>query len=975
MVVRSSQPPEAAGRNIRSTRSGRPRSLSITIWTTPAPASQWTRRTCARRGTAALPDGEISAGTPMPAVVPMPSLAMAPYPARVRLVDDGRQVEVEAENQAEIDEKRREYPDDPCKWPEPKYTKNPGYPFFIPGISGHRAPHPPLDYAWQEDEHGNPVYDPKTGKKKYLDGGLPRHIVMDGDVVRNYFTRWDFTKDFVVVGDKPPYTAKAGGLVAYELPQEGTALEKLAMSTNATRSRRSYMPNGDPGNFILNGLPAVPGAPYAPPGVRGDGESNVNIRRYKAAVLQIDTVFNKKGWHFPQQRMLTLWEDVAPTVAGVRPPQPFFFRSNTDDTIEYWHTNLVPNYYEMDDFQVRTPTDVLGQHIHLVKFDVTSSDGAGNGFNYEDGTFSPQEVRERIAAIMAKGGIYQFEDRAPFKTKVQTPLKVRTVAEDYPLSGHKGVSLFGQPPPYQNWDGAQTTIQRFDTDPTLNNDGLDRTVRSVFTHDHFSPSTHQQAGYYAALLVEPDDSIWKIPVMTAGKDGKTTITYEQGGKRSDGGPTSWEANIITVDRAQSYREFAFEFQDMQLAYRAGSTATLRTPSQFPTPVSLFQLSNGAQNEIKSIASAGKLGEPIPADPNDPIRSSLASQGIVLSDEAILALGVTPNAYQIVDPKAKTPEGFDTVYPIDTAFNLYTPNMNPGWSDPTFAVGSPSPGKAKPQLISFGTIGTYSLNYRNEPLPLRVAPAARPATNSPESTDLGFAYASIRRGDSDLNVQPTFFAMDAAKLRPLIAPGAPKPELIAAFAAAGVTLPATDVIVKDRLIDRGWLVIDPDAADPNFAQYAIRDPGEPLKDLYVFTQLPPSPLFSMPLALKPLFVAGNLVPQIITAFQSGGVTLTNTPALKAQILDDPVTNGWLVINPDAAGTKLTQYTVRELGPPLAIESLCHSRRLSIARIFPPPIVPLSAEAKDGGVTGYDPFTPMMRAYADDRVQVERSPAHT
>ncbi len=48
---------------------------------------------------------------------------------------------------------------------------------------------------------------------------------------------------------------------------------------------------------------------------------------------------------------------------------------------------------------MRTPTDIIGQHIHLVKFDVTSSDGSGNGFNYEDGTFSPDEVIERIRAI------------------------------------------------------------------------------------------------------------------------------------------------------------------------------------------------------------------------------------------------------------------------------------------------------------------------------------------------------------------------------------------------------------------------------------------------------------------------------------------------------------------------------------------------------------------------------------------------
>ena len=61
--------------------------------------------------------------------------------------------------------------------------------------------------------------------------------------------------------------------------------------------------------------------------------------------------------------------------------------------------------YFVDDFQVRTPTDILGQHIHLVKFDVTSSDGAGNGFNYEDGTFSPQEVQDRISGITKSGGL------------------------------------------------------------------------------------------------------------------------------------------------------------------------------------------------------------------------------------------------------------------------------------------------------------------------------------------------------------------------------------------------------------------------------------------------------------------------------------------------------------------------------------------------------------------------------------------
>lgn len=93
-----------------------------------------------------------------------------------------------------------------------------------------------------------------------------------------------------------------------------------------------------------------------------------------------------------------------PAQTGAKPPEPFFFRANTNDCISFYHTNLVPGYYELDDFQVRTPTDIIGQHIHLVKFDVTSSDGSGNGFNYEDGTFSPDEVIERIRAIRKQNG-------------------------------------------------------------------------------------------------------------------------------------------------------------------------------------------------------------------------------------------------------------------------------------------------------------------------------------------------------------------------------------------------------------------------------------------------------------------------------------------------------------------------------------------------------------------------------------------
>ena len=116
-----------------------------------------------------------------------------------------------------------------------------------------------------------------------------------------------------------------------------------------------------------------------------------------------------------------------------RAPEPFFIRTATNDATELWHTNLVPNYYELDDFQVRTPTDVIGQHIHLVKFDVTSSDGGANGWNYEDGTFGPTEVRDRIHAITNAGGLYGFDPRTGFVDKSEAEAR-RRVAEQVCLS-------------------------------------------------------------------------------------------------------------------------------------------------------------------------------------------------------------------------------------------------------------------------------------------------------------------------------------------------------------------------------------------------------------------------------------------------------------------------------------------------------------------------------------------------------------
>lgn len=618
-------------------------------------------------GTRGLPDGEIYGGTPIPGLVPIPNLAMAPVPAKV----------VIKEGQVVVEEK----------------DKNPGYPFFIPGVAGKRAPQPPMDFAQGEwkDTDGN------SGKGS-LNGGLPRKVVIDGAIPFHNETIYDWTK----ITDS---------IKAIELPEDGTYFEKVAMAAHAKRNHPTFIPlTGNPGNFVLNGLPPRQGAPYADPGITLDGKPVYdsvakNLRIYKAANIQIDAVINKDGWHYPQTRPIVLWGDVASTVAGERPPQPFFFRSNSTEIIEFWQTNLVPEYYELDDYQVRTPTDVIGQHIHLVKFDVTSSDGAANGFNYEDGTLAPNMVVETIEHINNGGALYQPDLGTYYSGPLRDQNKNPYSGELHP---HEPMSVWGDAPSGQDWTGAQTTIQRWYADPLFNNNkSVDRTLRTVFTHDHFGPSTHQQVGLYAGLLIEPENSTWfnsstGDPLGTA-RPGYEYTVYDANGKASlvkvpgttrtvttkytvgangvpsgvassdmqvaDGGPTDWQAIISTPDASKSYREFMYEFQDNHQAYLDSSRATADLYPEYKAGVDIKKFTKEA------------------------------------------------NAYR-------------------------------GWIDKKFAINAPG----QPEIVSTGGRGVFSVNYRNEPLPIRVQ--TKPGATL-KQIDLAYSFSSlVNRVNTALNSQPT-----------------------------------------------------------------------------------------------------------------------------------------------------------------------------------------------------------------------------
>lgn len=586
-------------------------------------------------GARALPDGEIALGTPIPAVVPIPLMPMAPLPAKVQIVDGQARVVGDG---------------------------HPGFPFFVPGVAGHRAPHPPMDFA----------KDPKSGE--VYDGGLPRHLAASSTIANEQHTPLDWSKDL--------YT-----MTAYRLPEEGTAVEKRAMSFFGQHLHASFTPEGVAGSFKVNGLPRgpQPGAPFSDPAVDdGKAVGNPELRRFKGVDLQLNVVFNKSGWHYPQQRILALWGDVKDLVSGKKPPEPLFMRAHNNDVVEYWHTNLIPAYFELDDFEVRTPTDILGQHIHLVKFDVMTSDGAANGFNYEDGTFSPEEVRERIEAINRVGGLWD-ETRSK-----QSLLHPKIIHE-----------LGAGPSPSSNaWVGAQATVQRWWVDPLSEQPATvtekDRTYMTVFTHDHFGPSTHQMIGLYGGLLVEPVGTEW------TSLDGTTRF-----GIRDDGGPTSYAANIVFKSaelQGMNYREFALEWGDTQHGYTQSSRSKPDCYS-YTRPDGTVVAQDPAEFNCVPLAPGQKY-------------YGWADPAHVLN-----CINCPPQ------PLAQLPQSLV----------------------PNFSGSAPWP--PQPLLVTDFAVGMMSMNYRGEPLPLRVTKPLIAKAQGPDAADLSSAFRSIERYDPAYSTQP------------------------------------------------------------------------------------------------------------------------------------------------------------------------------------------------------------------------------
>lgn len=132
------------------------------------------------------------------------------------------------------------------------------------------------------------------------------------------------------------------------------------------------------------------------------------VKIFEIALVQARVTYNRYGWNDPQGRFFVLKEDLVhhggldSYIRKVEEQkirvEPLVIRANAGDCIEIRLTNLLPEYIEESPFQMKTLTDIVGFHIHLVKFDTIVSDGAANGWNNIAGARKYETLIERFFA-------------------------------------------------------------------------------------------------------------------------------------------------------------------------------------------------------------------------------------------------------------------------------------------------------------------------------------------------------------------------------------------------------------------------------------------------------------------------------------------------------------------------------------------------------------------------------------------------
>ncbi|UBU17273.1 hypothetical protein [Nonomuraea gerenzanensis] len=137
-----------------------------------------------------------------------------------------------------------------------------------------------------------------------------------------------------------------------------------------------------PGGFFQDPCPAT----------RSDGKP-IPVKTFYVSAIQLQQTYTGGAlqWNNPQSRIYvggTTSAERDAKVTAIRngeKPEPFSPLLNVGDCVVYHLRNDLPADFGGTVFDRRQITNEVGIHQHMVQFDVLSSDGAANGWNYDQG--------------------------------------------------------------------------------------------------------------------------------------------------------------------------------------------------------------------------------------------------------------------------------------------------------------------------------------------------------------------------------------------------------------------------------------------------------------------------------------------------------------------------------------------------------------------------------------------------------------
>jgi len=281
------------------------------------------------------------------------------------------------------------------------------YPHFVAGFWGLLRSHDVL-------EDGSRLYPDGTKTPKLVP--LPDRTAPPGPTLANpgypHYIPGAIADTPAVKAQYPDGRVAPNGKFGHRPPQT-----PLGPVVNGVNDRRGPFDTSWRATGTVDGIAALspaetaafpakkPGAPYVDPCPSGS-----TPRKYEVSLIQRDIVYNDNGWHDPNGRMFVLKEDEAAVLAGTKAPEPLVIRANKGDCVDFEFTNNTPLNLTANDFQSALLLQEAGMHVHLVKFDVLGSDGASNGWNYDQ-------------AVLGKGGKNLTAQTQRYRWMVDTDIK------------------------------------------------------------------------------------------------------------------------------------------------------------------------------------------------------------------------------------------------------------------------------------------------------------------------------------------------------------------------------------------------------------------------------------------------------------------------------------------------------------------------------------------------------------------------